>query len=140
MAETKTKKTESKERYIEAVGRRKTAVARVRLFTKKKGFEVNGKELEKYFGVARFKKEARSPIDDLKIEDKLGVSVKVNGGGIMAQSEAIRHALARALVKFNPTFKKRLRRLDYLTRDARAVERKKYGLKKARRAPQWNKR
>jgi len=129
-----------KERYFEAVGRRKSAVARVRLLTKRKEFIVNDKNIENYFSLERLKKEALRPLEVMKITDKLGVSVKVKGGGTNAQAEAIRLGISRALVKFNPLFMKRLRKLGYLTRDSRKVERKKYGLKKARRAPQWTKR
>jgi len=129
-----------KERYFEAVGRRKTAVARVRLLTKKKDFVVNEKTLDKYFSLERLVKEVLRPLEAMKITDKLGASIKVSGGGINSQAEAIRMGISRALVKFNPLFMKRLRKLGFLTRDSRAVERKKYGLKKARRAPQWTKR
>lgn len=128
------------ERYFEAVGRRKRAVARLRLYPKKTNFEVNGKRLEEYFKTLRFRKRALEPIFKMKLLEKLGAVVKVRGGGPNGQADAVRLALARALVKFNPEFKKRLRRLGLLTRDARVVERKKYGLKKARRAPQWKKR
>lgn len=129
-----------KEKYYEAVGRRKSAVSRVRLFTKVKGFTVNDKTLEAYFPVARLQKEAISPIEKIKLLDKLGASVKVQGGGPTAQAQATKLGIARALLKFNPIFTKRLRKLGLLTRDAREVERKKPGLKKARRAPQWTKR
>jgi small subunit ribosomal protein S9 len=131
---------EKKERYFEAVGRRKTAIARVRLFTKKNGLEVNNSDYQKYFSVERLRRKAFSPLEEMKISDKLGGVIKVRGGGINAQAEATCLGIARALTKFNPDFKKRLRRLGYLTRDQRAVERKKFGLKKARRAPQWKKR
>lgn len=130
----------TKEKYFEAVGRRKTAIARVRLYTKKPGITINGKDLDKYFSVLRFQKEAEMPLIKMKIPDKLGVTVNVKGGGLSAQAGAIRHGISRALVKFNPEFKKRLRKAGYLTRDYRMVERKKPGLKKARRAPQWKKR
>jgi small subunit ribosomal protein S9 len=129
-----------KERYFEAVGRRKTAIARVRLFTKKSGFDVNNKTLENYFPILRLQKKVVAPIEKMKITDKLGMEAKVSGGGFNAQADAISLGIARSLVKFNPDFKKRLRRFGFLTRDSRAVERKKYGLKKARRAPQWKKR
>jgi len=129
-----------KERYFEAVGRRKSAIARVRLLTKKKDFIVNGKTLDEYFPLERLVKETLSPLEVMKITDKLGASIKVSGGGINSQAEAIKLGISRALVKFNPLFKKRLRKLGFLTRDSRTVERKKYGLKKARRAPQWTKR
>ena len=129
-----------KERYFEAIGRRKTAIARVRLLTKKKEFIVNEKNIEKYFSLERLTKEALRPLEAMKITDKLGASIKVSGGGINSQAEAIKLGISRALIKFNPLFMKRLRKLGFLTRDSRAVERKKYGLKKARRAPQWTKR
>jgi small subunit ribosomal protein S9 len=138
----KEKKTSvlKQERYFEAVGRRKRAVARVRLFTKKKNIEINGRDIEAYFPILRLRKNVIAPLEKMKVSDKLGAAVKVKGGGISAQVGAISLGIARALTKFNPDFKKRLRRLGYLTRDSRKVERKKYGLKKARRAPQWKKR
>ena len=129
-----------KERYFEAVGRRKTAIARVRLFTKKIGLEVNNQDFQKYFPITRLQKIVNAPLEKMKIADKLGAVVKVKGGGLSAQAEAISLGISRALVKFNADFRKRLRRFGYLTRDSRMVERKKYGLKKARRAPQWKKR
>ncbi len=129
-----------KEHYFEAVGRRKSAVARLRLYPQKSDFEVNGQKLEVYFKIARLRKRALAALEKMKIPEKLGAVIKVRGGGPSGQADAIRLALARALVKFNAEFKKKLRRLGFLTRDARVVERKKYGLKKARRAPQWKKR
>lgn len=140
LVEGKPKRGSKKEKYFEAVGRRKTAVARVRLFTKMEGIKINDKTLKDYFGVERFEKDVESALEKMKISDKLGAIIKVKGGGPMAQSQAARLGIARALIKFNPVFQKRLRRLDLLTRDPRAVERKKPGLKKARRAPQWKKR
>ena len=131
---------EEKDRYFEAVGRRKTAIARVRLYTKIKSVIVNGRDYKKYFPILRLQKIVVSPIEKMKIDDKLGISVKVKGGGLLAQAEAIRHGVSRALVKFNLNFKKRLRRVGYLTRDSREVERKKYGLRGARRGRQWRKR
>jgi small subunit ribosomal protein S9 len=126
-------------KYIEGVGRRKTATARVRIYEGKGDYLVNEKPLKDYFKVERFIKTALAPFELLKIKD-MYFTVKVKGGGIMAQSEAVRHGLSRALVKFNESFKKLLREAGFLTRDPRMVERKKYGLKKARRAPQWQKR
>jgi len=126
-------------KYIEGVGRRKTATARVRIYEGKGDYLVNEKPLKDYFKVERFIKTALAPLELLKIKD-MYFTVKVKGGGIMAQSEAVRHGLSRALVKFNESFKKLLREAGFLTRDPRMVERKKYGLKKARRAPQWQKR
>lgn len=138
---TKTKSANSKkERYFEAVGRRKTAVARVRLYTKNNEIIVNDKDYKEYFPVMRLQKEVFSPLEKMKITDKLGAVIKVKGSGPAAQAGAVKHGLSRALIKFNPEFRKRLKRVGYLERDSRAVERKKYGLKKARRAPQWNKR
>lgn len=134
------KAPEKKEKYFEAIGRRKTAVARVRLYTKRTGFTINEKDLTKYFPILRLQKDAMSPLVKMKIIDKLGVNAKVKGGGPSSQAGAVRLGISQALVKFNPEFKKRLRRVGYLTRDSRMVERKKYGLKKARRAPQWKKR
>jgi len=126
--------------YFEAKGGRKTAVARVRLYTKKSGITINDKDYKEYFSDVGLQREVTKPLDAMNVQDKLGVSVKVRGGGIYGQAEAVRHGISRALLLFNPTFRKRLRRLGFLTRDSRMVERKKYGLKKARRAPQWKKR
>lgn len=128
-------------KYYEAVGRRKTALARIRLFTQgEKEFLVNDKSYRLYFPVLELQETADAPLRMMKCLDKFRVSVKVRGGGVSSQSEAIRHGLARALVKFNPDFKRRLRKAGFLTRDARMRERKKFGLKRARRAPQWSKR
>ncbi len=132
--------TISRERYIEGVGRRKTAVARVRIEKGSGKFIVNEKAPAEYFGLARLRETALSPLVSLKMEHQLNVSVHVKGGGVNAQAEAIRHGLARALVSMNEELKNRMRELGFLTRDPRMVERKKYGLKKARRAPQWAKR
>lgn len=134
------KKEKADIRYVEGVGRRKTAVARVRITNGKGGMVVNGKDVAAYFPIARFRDMALAPLSALKQEDAFNVSAKVTGGGIHAQAEAVRHGLSRALVLMNEEFKKRLRGLGFLTRDPRMVERKKYGLKKARRAPQWQKR
>lgn len=127
-------------KYIEGIGRRKTSTARVRVFEGNGNFVVNDKPLDKYFTIQRFFKTALAPLDILKLSGKFDVSVKVSGGGVMGQAEAIRHGLSRALVKYNEAFKKLLREAGFLTRDPRMVERKKYGLKKARKSPQWQKR
>ena len=129
------------ERYWEAVGRRKTAVARVRLFTKgdKHGF-VNGKPIAEYFPSPQYQKIASQAIDTMNSGDRFRISAHVKGGGIHAQAEAIRHGTARALILFNADFRKRLKREGLLTRDPRMKERRKFGLKKARKAPQWAKR
>lgn len=136
-----TKKTKTKETYYEAVGRRKTAVARVRLFTQgDKSILVNDKPHDKYFPDLELQQIAGAALLKMKALDKFKVIAKVKGGGVRAQAEAVRHGISRALVKFNPDFKKRLRRVGYLTRDPRMRERKKFGLKRARRGPQWSKR
>ena len=128
------------EKYIEAVGRRKTAIARVRVVVGTGKVSVNGKEAAHYFVMPRMAAVAISPLEDLKVRETFDVSAKVSGGGVKAQAEAIRLGIARAIVEKNEAWKKRLRVSGYLTRDSRMVERKKYGLKKARRRPQWAKR
>jgi small subunit ribosomal protein S9 len=129
-------------RYLEAVGRRKTAVARVRLFTQGGGGEIliNEKPYKNYFPNLDLQQIVSASLKKMKALDRFKVLVKVKGGGFHAQAEAVRHGIARALVEFNPDFRKRLRKAGYLTRDARMRERKKFGLKRARRAPQWQKR
>ncbi len=145
MTPTKSKKIEEVKvkpsRYIEARGSRKTAVARVRVQADKKGEAVvNGRPVNEYFVTGRQRASATSPVKVLNLSDAISFSVKVYGGGLTAQSEAVRHGLARALVKMNEDYRKRLRKSGFLTRDAREVERKKPGLKKARKSPQWAKR
>lgn len=125
--------------YKEGIGRRKTAIARVRIMNGTGVFVVNDKSVDAYFQTKQLERVARAPFEETQSSD-FDVSVKVSGGGIQAQSEAVRHGLARALVVLEPDARKRLRTLGFLTRDSRKVERKKYGLKKARRAPQWAKR
>lgn len=128
-------------RYFEAIGRRKTAIARVRLFTRgEKAFLVNEKPYQSYFPTLELQQIAQAPLEKMKCLDKFKILAKVKGGGFHAQAEALRHGLARALVLFNPDFRKRLKKAGYLTRDPRMRERKKFGLKRARRAPQWQKR
>jgi len=128
-------------RFFEAIGRRKTAIARVRLFTQgEKSFLVNEKLYQNYFPTQDLQQVASASLTTMKCFDKFRILAKVKGGGIHAQAEALRHGIARALVLFNPNFRKRLKRGGYLTRDSRMRERKKFGLKRARRAPQWQKR
>lgn len=138
MVPAKTKTTE-KFVYFEARGSRKSSVARVRLYAHKKGVTVNERDLETYFPLARQQEAVLAPLRLVGRED-LGITAHVVGGGLMAQSEAIRLGVARALLKVNPDLRIRLRGAEMLTRDSREVERKKYGLKKARRASQWAKR
>jgi len=139
----KEKKKEKRtiEKYFEAVGRRKTAQARVRLFTQGKGeIKVNGKPYKHYFSTLELQKIVESPLEDIKCLGKFEISSRVKGGGIHAQAEAVRHGISRALCLLNPYFKKKLQKAGFLTRDPRMRERKKFGLKRARRAPQWSKR
>lgn len=133
-------KAPAKERYFEAVGRRKTAVARVRLFTKAGEFLVNNKQYATYFTTLELQKIVEDALQKMKLLGRFKVTIKVSGGGSHSQAEAVRHGLARCLIKFNSDFRKRLKRAGFLKRDPRMKERKKFGLKKARRAPQWAKR
>lgn len=135
-----TQKAPTKERYFYATGGRKTAQALVRLRMKKGAFTVNGKEYAQYFRLPNHQSTAISPLTLTKLFDETSAEIKVKGGGLNAQAEAVRNAVAKALVKFNQDLKLSLRREGFITRDSRMVERKKYGLKKARRAPQWAKR
>jgi small subunit ribosomal protein S9 len=128
-------------KYWEAVGRRKTSIARVRLFTKgEKALMVNEKEFKVYFPTVELQEAAISPLKKMKCIDRFSMTAIIKGGGIHSQAEAVKHGISRALVVFNPDFQKRLRRAGFLTRDSRMKERKKFGLKRARRAPQWQKR
>jgi len=129
------------EKYYEAIGRRKTSVARVRLYTRgDKIFLINDKQFNQYFKNVESKNIVEAPLVKMNCVDRFRVTARVFGGGLNSQAEALRHGIARALVMFNPDFKKRLKKSGYLTRDPRMKERKKPGLKRARRAPQWAKR
>jgi len=135
------KKAKKAPRYFKGIGRRKTANAQVRLFTQgKKEFLVNGKPLEAYFPVLELQEKAKAPLVKMNCKDKFRIVAKASGGGFTGQAGAIQLGLARALVLFNSDFRKRLRKTAFLTRDPRMRERKKPGLKRARRAPQWQKR
>lgn len=127
-------------KFIQAKGGRKTAQAVARVIPNESGLVVNDKDYKEYFKIPKNQVVAFASFDLLKIASKIRATVKVYGGGINAQAEAVRNAIARALVKYDESLKSILRRAGFLTRDARMVERKKYGLKKARRAPQWAKR
>ena len=138
-----TEVTKKTTKYIEGVGRRKTAVARVRITKQagKKGkITVNDKDFDKYFQLEEHQNIVVNPLNKTDLLGSFSVSVKVSGGGVSAQAGAILLGLSRAIIKDNPELKKKLKIFGYLTRDARVVERKKYGLKKARKAPQWAKR
>lgn len=127
--------------YLYGVGRRKSAIAQVRVLKKGKGqVVVNGKDYQKYFGTAEWQERVLSPLKIVGQADKLDISVKISGGGTAAQADAIRHGMSRALLLLNPNFKKPLKKAGFLTRDPRKKERKKPGLKRARKAPQWVKR
>ncbi|OGZ96867.1 MAG: 30S ribosomal protein S9 [Candidatus Sungbacteria bacterium RIFCSPHIGHO2_01_FULL_50_25] len=115
-------------------------MARVRMYTRSGDVTINGRKYGEYFPTIDLQKTVEDALQKMKLWGRFRVSVKVSGGGVHAQAEAIRHGLARCLIKFNPDFRKRLKRVGFLKRDPRAKERKKFGLKKARRAPQWAKR
>lgn len=127
--------------YLFAIGRRKTSVALVRVIKNGKGLiTVNGKPMESYFTTFETRNAITSPLKMAGQENAVDVSAQVKGGGMRGQSESVRLGIARALTELNPVFRKTLKKLGYLTRDPRAKERKKPGLKRARRAPQWSKR
>lgn len=131
------------EKYFFAIGKRKTSVAQVRIYRPKKNepeITVNEREFFNYFPLARLQTLIVSPLAGTAQDKNFSVSVKVAGGGTNSQAEAIRLGISKALVKFDETLKKQLKDLGFLTRDSRIVERKKPGLKKARRGPQWAKR
>lgn len=135
------KKTAKSNRYIEATGSRKTSVARVRIEeAPKTAYTVNGRTLEGYFPTQELQSVVNNPFVEGKSTGKFSISVKVSGGGIHSQAEAVRHGIARALVKYDSESRIRLKKLGYLKRDPRMKERRKFGLKKARKAPQWSKR
>lgn len=137
----------AKDRYIEAVGRRKTSTARVRIsLSTKNSFIVNKKEAKEYFQTEEERRLIMDPIikgvpgAEKGDHNKWMIEVKVSGGGMHSQAESVRHGLARALVSFDEEMRSKLKTLGFLKRDPRAKERRKFGLKKARKAPQWSKR
>lgn len=121
-------------------GRRKVSVARVRLLPGDGKFTINGRDIDDYFGLETLKMIARQPLALTNTTDSFDVVVNVYGGGFNGQAGAIRHGIARALVEADVNLRSELKKAGFLTRDDRMVERKKYGLKKARRAPQFSKR
>jgi small subunit ribosomal protein S9 len=127
-------------RYYEAVGRRKRAIARVRLYPGDGEVVINGKPLKEYFGRPQDWVNVMAPLRLTNNEDRFNLSALVGGGGITGQAIAIRHGVARALMLAEPEAKSALRRAGHLTRDPREKERKKPGLKRARKAPQYTKR
>jgi small subunit ribosomal protein S9 len=135
-----TKEKTKIERYTEAVGRRKTASARVRITpASKNSFKINDRDLASYFPTEELRKIVEEAADKVKAGN-FDISVHLKGGGIHSQAEAVRHGIARALVKYDESSKTKLKTAGFLKRDPRAKERRKFGLKKARKAPQWSKR
>jgi len=134
-------KSVKKDSYIGAVGKRKTSVARVRITkSTRPQMDINGKSLEEYF---RNEKQQMTISDILSAPETVlafKITVRLRGGGISSQAEALRHGIARALVKYDPELRSLLKQRGYLKRDPRMKERRKFGLKKARKAPQWSKR
>ena len=130
----------AKTEFFWGTGRRKKAVARVRLVEGKGAITVNKRDLDEYFGLETLKTIVRQPLTLTDTLGKYDVFVNVNGGGFTGQAGAIRHGIARALVKADESLKPALKKAGFLTRDPRMKERKKYGLKAARRAPQFSKR
>ena len=128
-------------KYIEAIGRRKTAIARVRITpAKANAITVNERELADFLKTESEREEAMGALTIEGLAETFAVSAKVNGSGTSSQAEAVRLGVARALIKHKPELRGELKKLGYLKRDPRAVERKHFGLRKARRAPQWSKR
>ncbi|CBL44236.1 30S ribosomal protein S9 [gamma proteobacterium HdN1] len=121
-------------------GRRKTSSARVFLRPGTGNININGRAIDQYFGRETARMVVRQPLQLVELGDKFDVLVTVSGGGISGQAGAIRHGIARALIEYDETLRLPLRRAGFVTRDARAVERKKVGLRKARRRPQYSKR
>ena len=132
---------ESKKKYFYGTGRRKSSVARVRVYENGTGaITINGRDIDDYFGLDTLKLVVRQPLVTSDMVGKVDVVITVAGGGVSGQAGAIRHGLSRALVVMNPEFRPALKAAGFMTRDPRMKERKKYGLKGARRAPQFSKR
>ena len=132
---------ESKKKYFYGTGRRKSSVARVRVYENGTGaITLNGRDIDDYFGLETLKLIVRQPLVTTETLGKVDVVVTVAGGGVSGQAGAIRHGVSRALLLLNPEFRAALKAAGFLTRDPRMKERKKYGLKAARRAPQFSKR
>ena len=132
---------ESKRQYHYGTGRRKASVARVRIYENGTGsITINGRDIDDYFGLETLKLIVRQPLNTTDTIGKVDVVCTVEGGGVTGQAGAIRHGVSRALLGLNPEFRAALKAAGFLTRDPRMKERKKYGLKAARRAPQFSKR
>lgn len=131
---------ESKQKYYYGTGRRKHSVARVRVYNGSGNITINGRSIDEYFGLETLKLIVRQPLALTDNLDNLDIICNVTGGGVTGQAGAIRHGLSRALLELNPELRPVLKKAGFLTRDPRMKERKKYGLKAARRAPQFSKR
>ena len=126
--------------YFYGTGRRKSSVARVRVYSGNGNITINGRDIDDYFGLETLKLIVRQPVALTETADKFDIVVNVNGGGVSGQAGAIRHGLSRALLQYDENLRPELKKAGFLTRDPRMKERKKYGLKGARRAPQFSKR
>ena len=132
---------QSKNPYMYGTGRRKSSVARVHLFPNGTGsITINGRDIEEYFGLDTLKMVVRQPLNTTGVVGKVDIEATVTGGGVTGQAGALRHGISRALLELDPEFRPALKAAGFLTRDPRMKERKKYGLKAARRAPQFSKR
>jgi len=130
-----------KKQYTEKIGRRKTSTCRVRVTpASKSSFVVNGKDVKEYFKTATLMKVVSDATALIKPDEKYEISVVVSGGGIHSQAEAVRHGISRFFAELNQDSKDKLKKEGFLKRDPRSKERRKFGLKKARKAPQWSKR
>ncbi|MBI4256565.1 30S ribosomal protein S9 [Candidatus Uhrbacteria bacterium] len=131
----------SERTYIESIGRRKEAIARVRLHAGGSGtIKINDRDLTEYLPLETMQQKVISPLKETGTENIFDITIHVHGGGIHGQADGIRLGIARALLDFNPEFRSTLKKAGYLSRDARVKERKKFGHKSARRSPQWSKR
>ncbi len=141
-SEVRSAPTPARGSYMEAIGRRKTSVARVRLQRggKQPSITVNGRPWQQYFPTEVLQLTVSSPLKAVGQWDRHEITCLVRGGGTMGQAEAVRHGISRLMLELNPVFRKALKKSGFLTRDPRKKERKKYGLKGARRAPQFSKR
>ena len=126
--------------YFYGTGRRKHSVARVRLYNGSGGIKINGRDIDDYFGLETLKLIVRQPLELTNAVGKFDIECNVRGGGVSGQAGAVRHGISRALLLFDAELRPILKRAGFLTRDPRMKERKKYGLKGARRAPQFSKR
>ena len=132
---------ESQKKYYYGTGRRQSSVARVHLFENGTGtITLHGRDIDDYFGLETLKMVVRQPLNTTSTLGKVDIVATVEGGGVSGQAGALRHGISRALLQVNPDFRPILKKAGFLTRDPRMKERKKYGLKAARRAPQFSKR